>query len=541
MIQKEALRAHARRELARNVILKFTLLLISALAIGSIVLLDRLKAHHHDIKGKPYTHATLTAHLKNGDPVLADALTRVPATSSFATTEEAFNAIADRTPAEAARVAEEKRIRTQYGAPLQEANATLGELLKANPRKPDAIREQFNARTNLIALRAADLQEAQQTAAEARAELKRAWDASNPSKARVPYAYFHVPALDTAARHIVDPDDPLSIIYDALWYAALIIGVLTFAALVLAPLFRAVPLTGADDSFGEKLRGLLARAPRAMRTGAGLIASTIGAVAIVGASAALPSSPLKETGFVPPREDVQEIRKVKEPEEPKPPVTATDTTGGPSTPDSEIEKLRTELTEIRNTISQHDAVNHIDAAHVHEAPPPDDRSLIRMTELAENVERSVGGLTEQISQRDEAIGRKIADSHATVIDKVAAVEKRTQNVEQELQGAGLKIDTRANDIESSVILPHMLGEKPSLLSTTLGFDRYQVTPTATAFLKKLGAPEEVLNAVGLLGDARYSNDELRLALRAQLCTPPSRNCDIYLAWRNSVLRATRTR
>lgn len=524
MSQKEALRRHARRELARNVILKFTLLLVSALAIGTVVLLDRLKAHHHDIKGKPYTHATLTEHLKNADPVLREALARVPVTSSFATPEEAFNAIADRTPAEAERVVEEKRIRARYAALLQAVDT------KKLPK------DQFNERRDLISARAVDIQEVRQIAADAREDLKRAWDQSNPSKARVPYAYFQVPALDTAAKHIVDPDDPLSIIYDALWYAALIIGVLTFAALVLAPVFRAVPLTGADDSFGERLRSLLARAPRAMRTGASLLASTIGAVAIVGASAALPSSPLTNTGLLPSREDVQETKKVEKPDEPEKPPKVTDPVSNP-----EIAKLRIELAEIRNTITQHDAVNHIDAAHVHAPPPPDERSLIRMTELAENVERSVGSLTDQISQRDEAIGKKIADSHATVIDKVAAVEKRTENVENELQGAGTKIDTRANDIETSVILPHLLGEKPSMLSTTLGFDRYQITPAATAFLRKLGAPEEVLIAVDRLGETRYSNDELRLALRAQLCAQPSRNCDIYLAWRNSVLRATRTR
>jgi hypothetical protein len=44
-----------------------------------------------------------------------------------------------------------------------------------------------------------------------------------------------------------------------------------------------------------------------------------------------------------------------------------------------------------------------------------------------------------------------------------------------------------------------------------------------------------------LGSARYSNDDLRLALRAELCTPPSHNCEIYIAWRNTVLRAARAR
>lgn len=533
------LRDHARREWLASIGLKCVLLVISAAAIWTLVRLDRLKAHLNETRSKPYTAETIAAHLRTASAnpalqaemeVLAAALKNVRPGRTFASTDEAFAAIYEHAPGEKTRRAEEAEIRKRYEAPLAAVNTALTSLLAQRTSSFDKdFSRQFGLRTSLISARAVELRDAQQSAAAIRSALKDAWDRSNPAQARVPYAYFQAKALNAAAKHMVDPDDPLSILYDVLWYAALIIGVLTFATLVLAPVFRAVPLNGADESWGEKLRSLLSRAPRALSAGSSLLAGAIGAAAIVGASAALPSSPLQETGFVaPPR--AEEPKNAAAEKEKKP---ETDKSTPP--PDTEVlTTIRNDITAIRNAIATLGPPVVVE-------PPRDDRVLTRVIELAENVESTVGGLHQQIGQAETDIGTEIGRARTSVEGKVAAVDARTQNVEAQLGGAGSRFDARAGEVESTAILPHRLGERPSLLASTFGFDRYEITPEAIAFLKKVGAPPDVEAAVNALGSARYSNDELRLALRARLCNPPSRNCDVYLAWRNTVLRAARTR
>jgi hypothetical protein len=557
-------RAQAKREGTANLKLKCMLLVIGVIAIGALVLLDQMKAHLNETRRKPYSYASVEKHLsaaasnpawKGEMEALLAGMKELRPDATFATTDEAFSAINQHTTTEKSRRIDEAGIRQRYAGPLKAVDAELAQLLAANPRSATFDKEfaaHFASRTSLISARAVELQDAQQTATVVRTALKEAWDRSNPSQAKVAYTYFGVKGLDSVASHIVDPDDPLSIIYDVLWYAALIIGVMAFAALVLAPIFRAVPLTGAEDSFGERVRGFLSRAPRALSTGSSLLAAAVGAAAIVGASAALPSSPLQEAKFVPPRLEGPNLPADKA----KDPATTTDTTPAgdsqpPSTdvcrasdpvpPNDTLTTIHNDITAIRNAINEFET--RMDA-HEHppvKPPPPDDRVITRVIELADKVESTVGGLHQQIEDGDDEIRRHIGQSRTAVETRIAGVETRTKNVETQLAGAGTQIDARAKELDGAIILPHMLGERPSFLSGTLGFDRYEVTPAAVMFLEKLGAPAAVRTAVTNLGSARYSNDDLRLALRAELCTPPSHNCEIYIAWRNTVLRAARAR
>lgn len=555
-------RAQAKREGTANLQLKFILLVVGVIAIGALVLLDQMKARLNETRRKPYSHDSVEAHLsaaasnpawKAEMEALLAAMKELRRDATFATTDEAFSAINQHTTAEKARRIEEAGVRQRYAGPLKAVDAELAKLLAANPRPAEfdkSFATHFASRTSLISARAVELQDAQQTANLVRTALKEAWDRSNPSQARVPYTFFGVKGLDSVANHIVDPEDPLSIIYDVLWYAALIIGVMAFAALVLAPIFRAVPLTGAEDSFGERVRGFLSRAPRALSTGSSLLAAAVGAAAIVGASAALPSSPLQEARFVPPRLEGSNspADKTKDgtteatpPDVPQSPLTEDRRTSEPVPPDDTLTTIHNDITAIRNAINAFET--RIDA-HEHgpiAPPPPDDRVITRVIELADKIESNVAGLHQQIEQGDEDIMKYVGASRTAVETRITGVETRTKNVETQLAGAGTQIDARAKELDGAIILPHMLGERPSFLAGTLGFDRYEVTPATVMFLEKLGAPPVVRTAVTSLGSARYSNDELRLALRAALCKPPSRNCDLYIAWRNTVLRAARAR
>ncbi len=562
-------RAQAKRECAANLKLKFILLAVGVIAIGTLVLLDQLKNHLNETRRRPYSYGSVEKHLlaaasnptwKAEMGALLAGMKELRPDATFVSTDEAFSAINQHTETEKSRRIEEEGIRQRYAGPLKAVEAELARLLAANPRPPTFDKDfatQFASRTSLISARAVELQDAQQTATAVRTGLKEAWDRSNPSQAKVPYAYFGVKGLDSVAKHMVDPDDPLSIIYDVLWYAALIIGVMAFAALVLAPVFRAVPLTGAEDSFGERVRGFFSRAPRALSTGSSLLAAAVGTAAIVGASAALPSSPLQETRFVSPRleepnlpsdkaKDATTTTDATPPDDSQASPPDSDHTSDPAPPNDTLTTIRNDITTIRNAISafetrvnahEHPIVEH----PIVEPSPPDDRVITRVIELADKVENTVNGLHQQIERGDEEIRTHIGHSRTAVEAKIAGVDARTQSVENKLAGAGAQIDARAKELDAAIILPHMLGERPSFLAGTLGFDRYEVTPATLMFLEKLGAPADVQRAVTNLGSTRYSNDEVRLALRAALCTPPSHNCDVYLAWRDTVLRAARAR
>ncbi len=84
-----------------------------------------------------------------------------------------------------------------------------------------------------------------------------------------------------------------------------------------------------------------------------------------------------------------------------------------------------------------------------------------------------------------------------------------------------------------------MGERSGFLTSLLSFERYRVTAASVTFVEKAGAPEEVVAAMRSLEDGGdMSNDALRLALRQELCGAQS-NCELHVAWRDTVLRAAR--
>jgi hypothetical protein len=103
---------------------------------------------------------------------------------------------------------------------------------------------------------------------------------------------------------------------------------------------------------------------------------------------------------------------------------------------------------------------------------------------------------------------------------------------------GKAISDRADKVEQTVLIPHHVGERPAMLTTILGFDRYRATQHSLDLLTKMKAPERVQNVVKNLGDGWNTNDDVRRALLSGVCGG-SRRCDEYMAWIAPVLRATR--
>lgn len=534
-------------QFARSMRSKLAMLAVAIVAISAVVRLDAMKAELRDTREKKYSAVRVAAHLK-GNALLAGPVGRLAKKNErYATADEVFNAILAETTQVVDLAAARTTIRDAYAARIGKTDQGIRDAVTAEPASDTAndLQKLKTRRAELIAVRAAELTEAEQNAAAYASTLRRAFDDSNVAEAaKSVFRVSENESLNDFARHVVDPDHPLSILYDVLWYASLVLGVLSLVALLLTPLFKTLPVIGADEKFMDQIRGIFGRVPRSIGAGIARVAAmTIGTAAIVSVAATAPSSPLYESGLLPPRIE----QEASEPLVKGTSTSETTSTAGPDevtgpsdggqeeqVPDPRVDTL---LTDVATLKGDNEAHKNAFAAHKESldklAPLP-----VRVATLAEEeraqkdqLETSFGVIHTRIGDVDER-----AESAGLKAD---FAERKAVEVSQQVDQAGKRIAESAAAIEAGIDLPLKVGERPALIRSMLGFDRYRVTEASVTYVRRAGAPEEILAAVrAMAGGAVMTNDALRLELRQRVCGS-STNCAAHVAWRGTVLRAAR--
>jgi hypothetical protein len=536
------------KQFAKSMRSKLAMLVVAIVAIAAVVRLDAMKAELRDTREKKYGAVQVAAQLK-GDALLAGPAERLAKKNErYATSDEVFNAILAETPYAAELATKRTSIRDAYAGRIGKTDKDIRSAVTAEPAT-DAVQvaelktrlDKHKARrAELIAARTGELTEAEQSAAEYAATLRRAFDQSNVAEAAK--SVFRVSkneSLNGFARRVVDPDHPLSILYDVLWYASLVIGVLSLVALLLTPLFKTLPVMGADEKFMDQIRGLFGRVPRSIGAGIARVAAmTIGTAAIVSVAATAPSSPLYESGLLPPRIEQEASQPSAGTPETKgtvvpPPGEVTEPIKKQE-PDPRVETL---LTDVATLKSDNEAHKSAFAAH-QESLEKLEPLPVKVATLAEEervqkdqLETSFGVMHTRLGAVDER-----AESAGLKAD---FAERKAIEVSQQVDEAGKRIAESAAAIEAGIDLPLKVGERPALVRSVLGFDRYRVTEASESYVRRAGAPAEILAAVrSMAGDAVMTNDALRLELRQRVCGS-STNCETYVTWRGTVLRAAR--
>lgn len=544
-----------RTQFIRSLGAKLAMLAVAVAAISVVLALDTLKAKFRETREKPYRAAAILEQVTHPE-LAAAAMLLVKKDGQYATPDDAFTALLAETTCARDLAAAQKTIRDAYAVRIDAMDVAIREAVTADPandgKEEDVAKKRLDGlkarRADLVAARAANLIEAEQGAAVRVAWLRRSFDdARVAERSRATFRVSQNRRLNAFAKHVVDPEHPLSIIYDVLWYASLVVGVLAFVALLLTPLFRALPVSGANDTFMDQIRGVFSRAPRAIVAGAVRVAMlSIGTAAAVSLATTAPSSPLYGSPLVTQAERETHETKVE---------TKTQTVIQKDGKDARIDAL---LAKIDKLEAEKEGQEKQLAAHearlvVLEPVPVQVAALaVDAQEQKEQVESTFGSVKADLGTVKTAAGEagvraeeagvkaRVADEKADVADlKADFAQKKAAEVSEQVEEAGRQIGERAASIEDAVYLPYRVGERPAAMTTILGFDRYRVTAATVIYVRKAGAPEEVVNAVtSMEGESVMTNDALRLDLRRRVCDAEV-NCESYVAWRGTVLRAAR--
>lgn len=551
----------AWKQFAKSMRAKLAMLVVSIVAIAAVVGLDAMKTELRDTREKTYSAARIAVHLKDNARLAGPVQQLAMKNERYATAEEVFNALLGETPYAADLAAAKKTIRDAYAVRIGATDQAIRGAVTAEP--PDDAKQVADTKTRLevlkarraelVAARSAELTEAEQSAAANTATLRRAFDDSNVAEtAKSTFRVSENESLNDFAKHVVDPGHPLSIIYDVLWYASLVLGVLSLVALLLTPLFRTLPVTGADETFMDQIRSIFGRVPRSVGAGIARVAAmTIGTAAIVSVATTAPSSPLYESGLLPPRIE----REASQP--PKTPTGTEATTGtagpAPHTPTTPPEEKK--LDDVTNKELEPDPRVGVLITDVEQLKTDNDAHKKRFESHKESLEKlePLPGRVATLADEEQAQKQQLETSLGAIHTRVGGVDQRAERadlkadfaqkkaveVSNQVDAAGKRIAERAADIEDGVDLPYKVGERPAFVRSLLGFDRYRVTEASVTYVRRAGAPEEVLAAVrAMTGGAVMTNDALRLDLRQRVCGG-STNCKAYVAWRGTVLRAAR--
>jgi hypothetical protein len=558
---RQSVSDEVRTQFLRSIRSKLAMLAVAIAAIAIVLALDTLKAKFRETREKPYSASAILKNLK--DPELTRAAMILAKNGGqYATPDDAFNALLAETTVAVKLAEKQQKSRDAYALRIDAIDDSIREAVTAEPAKDeDAAKKALDRlkarRADLVAARAANLAEAEQDAAVHLASLRRAFDdarVAQRSKAAFSVSSNH--RLNDFTKHVVDPEHPLSIIYDVLWYASLVVAVLAFVALLLAPLFRALPVTGANDTFMDQIRGIFARAPRAIGSGAVRVAvMSIGTAAVVSLATTAPSSPLYGSVLAPVQIETHETVKTET-------MTVVHDKTGETKPDPLIAALRTEVDQLKaGKEAQEQKLAAHDAALLGLEPVPVQIATLagdaqeqkdQVASTFGSVKSDLGSVKSDIGTVRTAVGEvgvraEAADVNARAADvkaeaadvKADFAQKKAAEVGAQVEEAGRHIGERAASIEDGVYLPYRVGERPPAVKTMLGFDRYRITSATVIYVRKAGAPEEVVNAVtSMEGETVMTNDALRLDLRRRVCDADE-NCKNYVAWRGTVLRAAR--
>jgi hypothetical protein len=408
-------------------------------------------------------------------------------------------------------------------------------------------------RADLIAARAAELSEAEQGATAKTASLQQAFNGLNVAvNAKTRFKPSGNERLDKFVEHVVDPDHPLSIIYDVFWYACLIIGVIAFVALILTPLFKTLPVGGAEEPFMDQVRNLFQRAPRVAGPAIARLATlAIGTAAIVGVAANAPSSPANsfavassEQTSVTSQTTVTTATTTSTTLPPKPPVVdppppVVTKDPPPVVPDPRIDEIATDVKDLKTDNASHKTK----LATL--APVPEQITALRGVD-EEHKQKIENVFADAEDAKKRADGAKLtADTAKSTADtaKSEAEDAKASvgNVKVLVDAATTTINTKAAAIEEGVVVPFRVGERPSALRSFLGFDSYRVTDASAVYVEKAGAPQTVVDAVKAMKQtADVTNADLRRQFRSLICAGAT-NCELYVEWQSTVLRAARPR
>jgi hypothetical protein len=531
------------RQFRKSVGTKFLLFFVAFGALGLLVRLDEIKQELKKTREKPYQAAAAGAALTGKNKILSDAAGQLKG-AGYDSSDALFEALYAKTTKPAER---DDKIRggfATYATWIDARNTSIQQLASApSPgSKPEQLEQEIARRDALIESRSIVLDQIERDAARDKAALRKVFD--DAAIPKHPFSYFDSDKLNTIGQRFADADDPISVVFDILWYAALIIGVICIVALILAPVFHALPVAGTEEKFWEQIKTLLAKTPRVARGVSGLAAIAVGAAAIMVTAGTARSSPAKEArifvrrAYVPPAPPPSEFHLV---------------------PDPRVDRLVKEVAALHQADADHEQrlgeqqkviadQGHTLADHERALlplKPIPDRLLLVETwvQSFEPAERQRIATAEQRTLDEAAryADRKIKQVKDSLEFQLDATNERVTNTERTVRTAAEEIDQKAGTIANGVFQPYLIGERPAALKTLLGFDRYRATAATELILEQNNADKDVVEAVAALRRTSkvYTQSDFLRTLRVWTCHDQHNSCDAYRNWQVLVLRTAR--
>jgi len=547
-MSSDAVMGEALRQFRKSIGTKFLLFVLAFGSLALLVRLDEIKLELKKTREKPYQKQAAVAAFAHGSEYLRKASKRI-STSGYDSSDALFDALYAKTGLSQARDQQVQATFSRYARAIGDRNTAIENLaVDASPaQKAEQLEHEVVRRDSLIEIRTMEIDRIERESAQLKADLRKEFDEAAVSKHS--FDFFQNDAFNRLGQRFADGDDPVSVVFDILWYAALLVGIISIVGLILTPVFRAMPVAGTEERFWEQIKSLLGKAPRVGRGIAGLAAVTVGAVAVMTTAATARSSPWKEAKFTPRRAYLPVV--VQQPLPPGP--------EHPAPPDGRIDKLVADVQTLQatDTGQDHQLADHTKAladhgrtlaAHTTTLAP-----LIPLPGRVADVERWVGGFDAAENGR---LGGAMQGAHARSVaytdDQIRTVRaafdlqiegthEKIKTVEKDLNTAAQKIDTRADTITNGVFQPYLIGDRPSALKTVFGFDRYRATNATELILRENNADAAIVQAVSWLKQTNkaYTQGDFLRTLRAWTCGDQHVSCDAYVKWHPLVLRTAR--
>jgi len=547
-MSSDAVMGEALRQFRRSIGTKF---LLFALAFGSLALLvrlDQIKLELKKTREKPYQQQSAVDAFANGNASLQKASKKISA-AGYDSPDALFDALYAKTGLSQQRDRQVQATFSKYGQAIVDRNTAIEKLAveTSPPARTEQLEHEIARRDSLVEIRTMEVDRIERESSQLKADLRKEFDEAAISKHS--FGFFENEKLNKLGQRFADGDDPVSVVFDILWYAALLVGIISIVALILTPVFRAMPVAGTEERFWEQIKSLMGKAPRVGRGIAGLAAVTVGAVAVMTTAGTARSSPWKEAKFTARRAYLPVVEKEPLPHGPEQPVS----------PDRRIDKLLAEVETLHATDTSHDGQlsGHTKAlgeqgralaAHTATLAP-----LIPLPGRVADVELWVSGFDTAENGRiagamqgaQRSAGAYTDDQIRTVSAafdlEIGATKDKIKRVEGDLNTAAQKIDTRADTITSGVFQPYLIGDRPSALKTVFGFDRYRATNATELILRENNADASIVQAVAWLKQTNkaYTQGDFLRTLRAWTCGDQRADCDAYVKWHTLVLRTAR--
>jgi len=256
--------------------------------VVSLAILSGLHSQHDDARWRQATRFELTDKLRKLLPSELQKSKAHPAAS----TAELFDEMYSKSPVkEGFDKAREKDLEG-WLTQKKSIDTAFATLTSASEKNASALAALAYARATADLERASIISRRNSYEGESRAELKRKFDKLHPDDiARPENELFGSRYVWRLRDDLLDEKHPLYTIYEVTWTAALIVAVLSFVYLILAPIFRFLPFSGSEEELSKRFEDLFTRKETEsadsegvlktlMRGGAG-----IGSVVIISAAA----------------------------------------------------------------------------------------------------------------------------------------------------------------------------------------------------------------------------------------------------------------